>query len=225
MSIKKNALVFGSTGLIGSHLVDFLKNDKYYDNIIVCSRKDIYYQEKNIINHNIDFTNYQSILSVVKGSTSVFICIGTTQSRVNGDESEYRKIDYQIPIDVANACKECKVERILIVSSAGADINGNSFYLKLKGEIENDIIKIKIPSTYIFRPSLLLGNRKEFRGGEKIAQCIMPLFSYFMPRIYRPINAKNVAKSMIEYSKKPIKGHKIYHYDEINESISDRQTN
>ena len=217
MSSKRTASVFGSTGLIGSYLVDFLKNDNYYDNIKVCSREDISFKEENIINHNIDFSNYQSILSVVKNSTTVFICIGTTQSRVNGDKSEYRKIDYQIPIDVAKACKESKVKRILLVSSAGADVNGYSFYIKLKGEIENDIIKINIPSTYIFRPSLLLGNRKEFRPGEKIAQYIMPLFSFLMPRIYRPISAKKVAKSMIEYSKKPIKGHKIYHYDEIND--------
>ena len=222
MSSKRTASVFGSTGLIGSHLVDYLKNDTYYDNIKVCSRENISFKEKNIINHNIDFSNYQSILSVVKNSKTVFICIGTTQSRVNGDKSEYRKIDYQIPIDVANACKECKVNRILLVSSAGADVNGNSFYLKLKGEIENDIIKKTIPSTYIFRPSLLLGNRKEFRLGEKIAQYIMPIFSFMMPKIYRPINAKNVAKSMIEYSKKPIKGHKIYHYDEINDSVNDK---
>tara|TARA_B100001142_G_C14347433_1_gene660619 strand:+ start:277 stop:930 length:654 start_codon:yes stop_codon:yes gene_type:complete len=217
MSSKRTASVFGSTGLIGSYLVDFLKNDNYYDNIKVCSREDISFEEQNIINHNIDFSNYKSILSVVKNSTTVFICIGTTQSRVNGDKSEYRKIDYQIPIDVAKACKESKVKRILLVSSAGADVNGYSFYIKLKGEIENDIIKINIPSTYIFRPSLLLGNRKEFRPGEKIAQYIMPLFSFLMPRIYRPISAKKVAKSMIEYSKKPIKGHKIYHYDEIND--------
>ena len=217
MSSKRTASVFGSTGLIGSYLVDFLKNDNYYDNIKVCSREDISFKEENIINHNIDFSNYKSILSVVKNSTTVFICIGTTQSRVNGDKSEYRKIDYQIPIDVAKACKESKVKRILLVSSAGADVNGYSFYIKLKGEIENDIIKINIPSTYIFRPSLLLGNRKEFRPGEKIAQYIMPLFSFLMPRIYRPISAKKVAKSMIEYSKKPIKGHKIYHYDEIND--------
>ena len=222
MSSKRTASVFGSTGLIGSHLVDYLKNDTYYDNIKVCSRENISFKEKNIINHNIDFSNYQSILSVVKNSKTVFICIGTTQSRVNGDKSEYRKIDYQIPIDVANACKECKVNRILLVSSAGADLNGNSFYLKLKGEIENDIIKKNIPSTYIFRPSLLLGNRKEFRLGEKIAQYIMPIFSFMMPKIYRPINAKNVAKSMIDYSKKPIKGHKIYHYDEINDSVNDK---
>ena len=222
MSNKRTASVFGSTGLIGSHLVDYLKNDTYYDNIKVCSRENISFKEENIINHNIDFSNYQSILSVVKNSKTVFICIGTTQSRVNGDKSEYRKIDYQIPIDVANACKECKVNRILLVSSAGADVNGNSFYLKLKGEIENDIIKKNIPSTYIFRPSLLLGNRKEFRPGEKIAQYIMPIFSFMMPKIYKPISAKNVAKSMIEYSKKPIKGHKIYHYDEINDSVNDK---
>ena len=155
----------------------------------------------------------------------LFPAIGTTQSQVNYDKKLYRSIDYDITINIANACKEKDISSFSYVSTAGADSNNKSFYLNLKGEIDDEVSKIGIDSLSIFRPSLLLGNRKEFRGGEKIAQYIMPLFSFLMPRIYRPINAKKVAKSMIEYSKKPIKGYKIYHYDEINESISDRQTN
>ena len=103
----------------------------------------------------------------------------------------------------------------MIVSSAGADINAKGFYLSLKGQIESDIIKIGIKNTYIFRPSLLLGARKENRVGEKIAQVIMPLFSFLLPKKYRPINAESVAKSMINLSKTDINSVKIYHYEDI----------
>ena len=73
-------------------------------------------------------------------------------------------------------------------------------------------------STSIYRPSLLLGNRKDRRIGEKIAQFLMPKFSFLMPEIYKPIKAKNVAISMINVSKSIQKGHKIYHYREIIEN-------
>ena len=101
------------------------------------------------------------------------------------------------------------------VSSSGANIKSNNFYLKLKGEIENSILNLNLFSTSVFRPSLLLGNRKEKRFGEKVAQLIMPFLSFLMPRKYKPIKASLVAKSMINISKSIQPGFKIYHYKEI----------
>ena len=76
-------------------------------------------------------------------------------------------------------------------------------------------LQIGIKNTFIFRPSLLMGNRKEKRIGEKIAQVIMPIFSFLLPKKYRPINAESVAKSMINLSKTDINTHKIYHFEDI----------
>ena len=103
----------------------------------------------------------------------------------------------------------------MIVSSAGANINAKGFYLSLKGKIERDIIKIGIENIYIFRPSLLMGKRNENRIGEKIAQVIMPMFSFLLPKKYRPINAEYVAKSMINLSKTNINSVRTYHYEDI----------
>ena len=89
------------------------------------------------------------------------------------------------------------------------------FYLGLKGEIEDSIIKLKLPSTSIFRPSLLLGKRNENRFGERVAQLIVPLMSFAMPSKYKPIDAKYVASAMVNISKKTLYGSKIYHYKEI----------
>ena len=94
----------------------------------------------------------------------------------------------------------------------------DNFYLNLKGQIENNIINMDLISTSIYRPSLLLGKRKDSRIGEKIAQFLMPKFSFIMPEIYKPIKAKDVALSMINVSKSIQKGHKIYHYREIIEN-------
>jgi len=207
--------LFGSTGLIGELLLKLLVNDSDYKKIKVISRKSFSLNHKKIIHKTIDFSDYKSLSKSVKNSKIVFAAIGTTQSKVNGDNKEYRKIDFDILYNIAKACKENKVENFLFVSSSGANSNSNSFYLKLKGEIEKSILDLNLKSTSIFRPSLLLGKRKEKRLGEKIAQIIMPFFSFLMPKNYKPIKADLVAKSMVNVSKSFKSGYKIYHYPEI----------
>ncbi len=207
--------LFGSTGLIGGLLLKLLVNDSDYKKIKVISRKYFSLNHKKIIHKTIDFSDYKSLSKSVKNSKIVFAAIGTTQSKVNGDNKEYRKIDFDIIYNIAKACKENKVENFLFVSSSGANSNSNSFYLKLKGEIEKSILDLNLKSTSIFRPSLLLGKRKEKRLGEKIAQIIMPFFSFLMPENYKPIKADLVAKSMVNVSKSFKPGYKIYHYPEI----------
>ena len=210
-----NIAVFGSTGLIGSNLLKYLEHDTYFSKVNVITRKPIHFKNSKFKNIVIDFSDINSIQNSLKNSQIVFVSIGTTQSKVNWDLKKYKKIDYEIPINIAKAAKKLNIKKYLIVSSAGADINAKGFYLSLKGQIESDIIKIGIKNTYIFRPSLLLGTRKENRVGEKIAQVIMPLFSFLLPKKYRPINAESVAKSMINLSKTDINSIKIYHYEDI----------
>ena len=210
-----NIAIFGSTGLIGSNLLKYLEHDTYFSKVNVITRKPFHFKNSKFKNIVIDFNDTNSIQNSLKNCQIVFVSVGTTQSKVNWDLKKYKKIDYEIPINIAKEAKKLNINKYLIVSSAGADINARGFYLSLKGQIENDIINIGIKNTFIFRPSLLMGNRKENRIGEKIAQVIMPIFSFLLPKKYRPISAESVAKSMINLSKTDINSHKIYHFEDI----------
>ncbi len=210
--------LFGGTGLIGTFLKEEMVKDSFFKKINFVTRKLFKSNHRKITNHIIDFSNYEEISNTIKNSDFVFSAIGTTQSKVNWNKDEYRKIDYDINSNIALACKKFKVKNLSLVSTAGAKYKSNNFYLNLKGEIEKNIISMNLLSTSIYRPSLLLGNRKDRRIGEKIAQFLMPKFSFLMPEIYKPIKAKNVAISMINVSKSIQKGHKIYHYREIIEN-------
>jgi len=209
------AAIFGSTGLIGSNILKELEDDEYFSKVNVITRKPVQLKDSKFQNIVIDFSDINSIKNSLNNCDIVFVSIGTTQSKVNWDLEKYKKIDYEIPLNIASLTKSLNINKYLIVSSAGADINAKGFYLSLKGQIESDIIKIGIKNTYIFRPSLLLGARKENRVGEKIAQVIMPLFSFLLPKKYRPIKSEYVAKSMINLSKTNINSVKIYHYEDI----------
>ena len=211
----KEVTLFGGTGLIGSLLLDILIKDNDYHKINVVTRKSISLSHKKIKIHIIDFSNSKSYSQTLRNSQIVFASIGTTQSKVKGNKESYRKIDFDIIYNIAKACKENNIENFSFVSSSGANIKSNNFYLNLKGEIENSILNLNLSSTSVFRPSLLLGKRKEKRYGEKIAQLIMPFLSFLMPSKYKPIKAALLAKSMVNISKSIQPGFKIYHYKEI----------
>jgi len=211
----KEVTLFGGTGLIGSLLLDILIKDNDYHKINVVTRKSISLSHKKIKIHIIDFSDSKSYSQTLRNSQIVFASIGTTQSKMKGNKESYRKIDFDIIYNIAKACKENNVENFSFVSSSGANIKSNNFYLNLKGEIENSILNLNLSSTSVFRPSLLLGKRKEKRYGEKIAQLIMPFLSFLMPSKYKPIKAALVAKSMVNISKSIQPGFKIYHYKEI----------
>ena len=111
------AAVFGSTGLIGSHLIKILEADPDFNLVIAPTRKNASYSNKKIKNIVIDFKNFKSYVDVVEGCDSVFIAIGTTQSKVKWDKKKYIEIDYGIPINIARACELCKVNKIVLVNS------------------------------------------------------------------------------------------------------------
>ncbi len=211
--------LFGASGLIGSYLLKYLIKDSEVHLINIISRKPFYLKHDKINNIVIDFTDLNSFSICTKKSDAVFVSIGTTMAKVNGNKSEYRKIDFDIIFNIAKACKKNSVKNLLFVSSLGADSNASSFYLSLKGDIEDAVEKLKLTSTSIFRPSVLLGNRNEARFMERIAQIIMSYLIIFIPSKYKPIDADIVAKSMVNTSKNPKPGFNLYHYKEIKDQL------
>ena len=207
--------LFGPTGLIGNEIIKLLEDDSDFENINVVSRRPVELKSKKSNLNIIDFKDFNSYLNVIDGSDVVLAAIGTTQSKVGFNKKKYREIDFDIISNTVRACKEKNVKHFSFVSSAGADINNKSFYLKLKGEIEKEVESKKLNSSTVYRPSLLLGSRKENRFGEKVAQILIPLISFLFPDNYKPIKASDVAKAMVTESKKIETGFKIYHYRDI----------
>jgi len=100
----------------------------------------------------------------------------------------------------------------------GANTKSGIFYNRVKGEMETAVNQLNIPQIGIFRPSLLMGNRTEKRGGEKIAQVIMGGLGFLFvgPFLkYKGIHTDVVAKAMIKAAKEDVKGFKVYESGEM----------
>ena len=209
------AVLFGGTGLTGGCILDLLKYDSDFKSIIVVSRKNLTHSSNKISNKVIDFSDPVEIESCIKQDSIVFSCIGTTQAQVKGDKKKYREIDFDITLNIANACKKLNAKKFLFISSGGANSSSSNFYLKLKGEIEDAVMKVKSNSIFILKPSLLLGRRNNSRFIENIGQIIMPLFSILLPESIKAIDATTVAKCMLELSKSDLSNLNIIENKEI----------
>lgn len=220
--MNRTAIIIGASGLIGGELLNQLLTDDYFDTVKSIGRRILEVQHPKLQQYTVDFTDNKSLEQYIAGAEFIFCTIGTTQKNVGGDEQAYKKVDYDIPVNIATIAAKYEVYGFIIVSVIGANVDSNNFYLKLKGVTEEAICKQPIPLIGILRPSLLLGNRKEKRFGERIAQTVMPVFSPLLfgsAKKYKPIKASDVATCMLRIAKKGVRGIKVYEYKEMQELI------
>jgi uncharacterized protein YbjT (DUF2867 family) len=213
------ATIIGATGLIGGYLLEELLQDNYYDTVRILIRRPLELTHPKLEKKLVDFSDAESFRLALEGSDVVFCAIGTTQKKVKGDKEAYRKVDYDITVNAAELCKMNGCETFMFVSAVGANSKSNNFYLKLKGEVEDAVKAVGLKSVHIMQPSMLLGDRKEFRLGEKISKSILPAFSFLIPSKYKPIHGKEVAKAMVAAAKKNDEGFFIAEYREIKQLL------
>lgn len=213
-----NVLLIGSTGLIGSRLLELFINDQTIKQVTVLSRRPLDIPHQKVSVRVVDFTNLEQFEKNIEKGDAIFCAIGTTMSKVKGDKDLYRKIDYDIPVNAAKFGVKKGFRYFAIVSSVGANVTSSNFYLKLKGEVEQSLQKVAFEGLHIFQPSLLVGNRSESRPMEKFVQFVMPPLSSLMiggALKYRPIRAELVASSMLNVIRNEIRGVHRYTFREI----------
>lgn len=204
--MKKIAVVFGATGLVGKELVKALLANNLYFKIVIVSRKTL-----PIADHKLDqlllddFSNLNNYQNRLKAN-EFFCCIGTT-IKTAGSQEAFRKVDYDIPLQVARLAQDLRIQNLVIISSIGADATTGNFYLRTKGEMENAVKEAYKGNLKIIRPSLLIGDRQEFRFGERVAVFIMKLTGWLFVgplKKFRGIKASAVAKAMIQVTQLPV---------------------
>jgi uncharacterized protein YbjT (DUF2867 family) len=214
----KTAVVLGATGLIGRHLTEELLHDNTFSKVRLLVRKAFTAGHPKLEVQELNFDNDLDIAAKMGKGDIIFCCIGTTRKKVAGDKTAYRKVDYDIPMNTARIGIQKGFSQYVLVSAVGANAVAGNFYLQLKGSVEEDIMGFSFKSIYIFRPSILVGKRNEFRLGERIGATIMQLLSVLLLgalRKYKPVHASIVAKAMISAVKQLPGGVSIYEYDEI----------
>lgn len=194
----KTAIILGASGLTGQHLLSKLIADERYDIIKLFSRKETENTSSKVIEKIGDILTLENLKKDFTAD-EIFICIGTTAKKTP-DKTQYKNIDYGIPVAVAKLAKENHISTFIVISAMGANEKSSIFYNKTKGEMEQAVLSKKIPHTYILRPSIIGGNRDENRPMEKIGLAIFKLLQPLMLvklKKYRIVEAENIAKAMM----------------------------
>jgi len=210
------SLVIGSTGLIGKKLIfELSKKDS---KVIAIARRSISNLPENVSLLEINFDDFLENGSL-PSCDHIYICLGTTIKKA-GSQSEFKKVDFDYCVSFAKKARDAGATKISLVSSVGANPFAKNFYLKTKGEVEEEIKKIDFQYINIFRPSLLLGRREENRFLEKIGQNLSSFINLFLIgslRKYKSIKSSNVAYCLANYQQSG--GIKYLYFDDFNNNF------
>jgi len=211
----KTALLFGASGLVGSHVLNQLISNNSYSKIKLFVRTTTNISDPKIEIIQTDFKNLENHREDIKGD-DCFFCIGTTKKN-SPDKNEYKRVELEVPKQVAQIAKSNSVNSFVFISSGYADPKSSGDYLKFKGEVEEELKRLNFQKLGIMRPSFLLGDRKEKRIGEKIGifvfKLLSPLFLGPLKKM-KPIHSATVAKAMITITQNKV-SKTIFESDEI----------
>lgn len=196
--------------------MDILVRSKVYDEVKVLVREGSSFQRNDVSIIEIDYEHLMDFEGFLKADV-VFCCLGTTIKKA-GSKENFRKVDFQYPLDLAKETKKLGAQQFNIVTANGANSKSLFFYSRVKGDIEKELVDIEFKNLNIFRPSLLLGNRSEKRVSEDIGAALAKIINPTLlgkMRKYRAVQAKTVARSMLKCTEQKLQGVHIIESDQI----------
>ena len=219
----KTAVVFGSSGFVGSHLLSELLNSSDYGQVTAVARKSLNITHPRLRTVIGDYNSLAGVKSEI-AADEVFITLGTTKTN-SPKKADYYQVDHDYPVLAARIAKERGAKSVFLVTAVGANGNSTLFYVRTKGETERDVIALDFEHTHIFRPSMIIGNRKEKRS--LLEEALMKSWSALNPLLmwkgdkYKGITGEDIARAMINSAKNQTEKLKIYHWREMHDLLQE----
>ena len=191
----RTAVIAGATGLVGGELIQMLLQEGTYSHVIALTRREFSVDYPKLRKVVTDLHQIPSALSGV-AADDVFCCLGTTMAKA-GSKGKFHEVDFVFPLALAEATRALGASQYMLVSALGANQDSSIYYNRVKGEVEQALRGVGFETLHIFRPSLLLGTRKESRPGEDAAKSLFRIFGGIIPKKYKGVEARAVAKAMV----------------------------
>ncbi len=217
------SMIAGSTGYLGSKILNYLSNE---DEKIYClSRRKNTLNNLNLEELIIDFDTLEEF--ELPKIDHVYLCLGyelrAWELIVMPDKLKkpFYRVDYEYTLNIAKKSLDAGAKSISLVSAVGANTNSKSFYLKTKGELEEEIKKLSFETINIFQPGHLAGriNWQRKKNNPRIDVFAFEFASLFFDPLmigdlkkYRSIKAAKLAEFMVNQAKISNKRINYYRY-------------
>lgn len=207
MDTPRHILLAGATGLTGEHLLDRLLDEPTVERVLAPSRRAL--AEHSRLDNPVG--ELSELLPQLTGPIdTAFCCLGTTIKKA-GSQSAFRAVDLDLVVAFAQRARELGARHLLVVSALGADSQATVFYNRIKGEMEEALRAQAWPQLTLARPSLLLGERSDFRLGERLAAP----FAQLLPGKWRGIEANRLAHALWRLALEDGQGVRVVESDEL----------
>ncbi|MFC5406017.1 NAD(P)H-binding protein [Cohnella soli] len=193
------AILIGATGATGKDLLDLLLKDDSFRQVDIFVRRKLEVRHAKLNVHVIDFDKTEQWKHLVKGDI-VFSCLGTTLKAAGSKEAQW-KIDYDYQYQFAKAARDNQVNHYVLVSSGLASPHSRSFYLRMKGQLEEAVRGLGFAKLAIFNPPVLIRKKSDRPlevAGLKIIQYLNKIGIF---RSQKPLQTEILAQAMINAAK------------------------
>jgi uncharacterized protein YbjT (DUF2867 family) len=189
-------LLLGATGLVGSSALKLALANDAFSEVIAPTRKPLAPSARLV---NPVMPRIEDVAPALKSYDldAVVCALGTTQAKA-GSKQAFRHVDYELPVVLGTAARAAGVETCAIVTAMGASVDSMIFYSRTKGEVERDIRSIGFRSLTICRPSLIGGERNEFRLAEHAGLTLAQFLAPVLPRKFQINPAQAIAAALLD---------------------------
>ncbi len=199
----------GATGLVGRETLLQLLEEHAVTSVVAVVRRPSGIKHPKLEERSVDFEDLEASLG--SGEADIAICCLGTTIKQAGSQEKFRRVDHDYVLAFARAAHAAKVQHFLVVTALGANAASLTFYNRVKGQVEEELRNLGFRALTLVRPSLLLGDRKEFRLGERVMAPIAKL----LPAKVRGIEARTVARALVSLARVPAQGQRIVSSDEL----------
>ena len=217
MSEPLQIVLVGATGLIGTTLIQRAVGRERYRLIAIARREAPLPTRARMEMLVADPAAWPEAIAAAKAQ-AIVIALGTTWRASGRNEAVFRATDKDLVLACAQAAKAAGVKHCIVVSSVGAAISSRGLYLRVKGEVEDALAKLKFERLDILRPGLLRGPRAERRPAERLAMLATPLIDNLLHgafRKYRSVHATQVADAILALAVEKPRGRFVHEHDGI----------
>ena len=215
----KDVIIVGATGATGSQLMAHLLTDASINKIYSLHYRATQFQQHTKVTEIVmdlgDFNNFtltERIPATAAANIgSAYCCLGTTRKKA-GSQQAFRRVDKDYVVNFGRWVAANTPAQLHVISAVGANAKSPSSYLQTKGETEQLLQQLPLTALCLYQPTLLYGNRAEFRLLEALAyyplRCLamIPLDAC---RRQQPIAIKQLANAMYQLSKQVSSGSHI----------------
>jgi uncharacterized protein YbjT (DUF2867 family) len=199
MNQTRSVVMLGATGAVGNIAAMTMVQSPLLSKLTLLGRRVVENITAEIVNqHVIDISSSATYSHLLIGHDTAVCTLGVGQpSKVRREE--FVRIDKEAVIEFAKSCKHAGVRHFILLSSVGVNSGSNSFYLRIKGQLEDELKTLKFNHLSLFHPSMIMTPTNRYGFSQAVALKLIPFIDPLLIgslKQFRSVKVEHLGRAM-----------------------------